>query len=403
MGFRYRKTINLGGGFRINLSKSGVGYSWGVKGYRVTKTAKGNVRETISIPRTGLSYVKESTKKMEPTPVSKSPRTDSKHYNTQEIVNNAANQMISDGLEEILQTAKRTIQADRISNIGMVISFIAISKYPLFLLLFVLFVCLKIYARTAGLVRLDYEIDPDQAQIVTERTGSVMRIAESNKLWRIMQSSQVIDTKYSGGASQTIKRVSCKALQEAPFPFKANIPIASFKSGKETLAFLPDKLIIMQGGNIGALNYSDISTSAGTTRFIEDGAVPSDARIVGQTWKYVNKSGGPDKRFKNNRKLPICIYGELELKSSYGLNTVIMFSKAQVEQPNTEVENETGKKSPIVRSPWYIIIAGFFFAGGLSAIPESTIVAILGCSIGLVMGLFTFWNIKDEKGTDTDE
>ena len=44
MGFRYRKSINLGGGFRINISKSGIGYSWGVKGYRVTKTAKGTVR-----------------------------------------------------------------------------------------------------------------------------------------------------------------------------------------------------------------------------------------------------------------------------------------------------------------------------------------------------------------------
>ena len=42
MGLRFRKSINLGGGFRINLSKSGVGYSWGVKGYRVTKTASGN-------------------------------------------------------------------------------------------------------------------------------------------------------------------------------------------------------------------------------------------------------------------------------------------------------------------------------------------------------------------------
>ena len=35
MGFRYRKSINLGGGFRINLNKSGIGYSWGVKGSRV--------------------------------------------------------------------------------------------------------------------------------------------------------------------------------------------------------------------------------------------------------------------------------------------------------------------------------------------------------------------------------
>ena len=60
MGFRYRKSINLGGGFRINLSKSGVGYSWGTKGYRVTRTAKGTTRRTYSIPGTGLSYTDES-------------------------------------------------------------------------------------------------------------------------------------------------------------------------------------------------------------------------------------------------------------------------------------------------------------------------------------------------------
>ena len=62
MGLRYRKSINLGGGFRINLSKSGIGYSWGVKGYRVTKTAKGTKRTTASIPGTGISYVHESSK-----------------------------------------------------------------------------------------------------------------------------------------------------------------------------------------------------------------------------------------------------------------------------------------------------------------------------------------------------
>lgn len=59
MGFRFRKSINLGGGFRVNLSKSGVGYSWGTKGLRVTKTAKGKSRVTASIPGTGISYVAE--------------------------------------------------------------------------------------------------------------------------------------------------------------------------------------------------------------------------------------------------------------------------------------------------------------------------------------------------------
>ena len=55
MGIRYRKSIRLGGGFRINLSKSGVGYSWGVPGYRITRTARGTTRRTCSIPGTGIS------------------------------------------------------------------------------------------------------------------------------------------------------------------------------------------------------------------------------------------------------------------------------------------------------------------------------------------------------------
>ena len=63
MGFRFRKSINLGGGFRVNLSKSGVGYSWGTKGARITKTAKGTKRTTVSVPGTGISYVSETSGK----------------------------------------------------------------------------------------------------------------------------------------------------------------------------------------------------------------------------------------------------------------------------------------------------------------------------------------------------
>ena len=66
MGFRFRKSFKLPGGFCINLSKSGVGYSWGMKGFRVTKSANGKTRKTYSIPGTGLSYVEESGKKTTP-------------------------------------------------------------------------------------------------------------------------------------------------------------------------------------------------------------------------------------------------------------------------------------------------------------------------------------------------
>ncbi len=55
MGFRFRKSFNLGGGVRVNLSKSGVGMSVGRKGARYTVGPSG-WRATFSLPRTGLSY-----------------------------------------------------------------------------------------------------------------------------------------------------------------------------------------------------------------------------------------------------------------------------------------------------------------------------------------------------------
>ena len=338
MGFRYRKSINLGGGFRINLSKSGIGYSWGVKGYRVTKTARGTTRRTASIPGTGISYVHETGKNNRgnsgrgSNPANQQPvqSIDNNHYDTQNIVNNVATEMVSEGLEDMLVSASKALKLNMVSNIGLLLTVIVGFGFPVMFLFAAAFLALKIYVKTKGSIDLDYSIDADQQSIVDERMKPMIKITECAKVWRIMQTSKVIDKKYSSGASDTVKRTACKASTKTPFPFKANLQVASFKAGKETLLFLPDKLFIMQGCKIGALNYSDIDTKAHTTRFIESESVPRDARVVDQTWKYVNKTGGPDRRFKDNRQLPICLYGELELSSTSGLNTVIIFSNSNI-------------------------------------------------------------------------
>jgi hypothetical protein len=67
MGFNFRKSINLGKGFKANVSKSGVGFSWGVKGFRVSRSSKGSTRATVSLPGTGISYttsLKDIVKKL---------------------------------------------------------------------------------------------------------------------------------------------------------------------------------------------------------------------------------------------------------------------------------------------------------------------------------------------------
>jgi len=57
MGFYYRKSVNLGP-FRVNLSKSGVGYSVGSRGFRVGTRAGGRSYSAFSIPGTGVGYRK---------------------------------------------------------------------------------------------------------------------------------------------------------------------------------------------------------------------------------------------------------------------------------------------------------------------------------------------------------
>jgi hypothetical protein len=59
MGLRFRKSIRIGKNLRINLSKSGIGASIGVPGYRVGIGPRGK-RTTVSLPGTGLSYTTQT-------------------------------------------------------------------------------------------------------------------------------------------------------------------------------------------------------------------------------------------------------------------------------------------------------------------------------------------------------
>jgi uncharacterized protein DUF4236 len=56
MGLRIRKSFTLVPGVRMTISSSGVSYSMGVRGARITRTARGNVNATVRLPGSGISY-----------------------------------------------------------------------------------------------------------------------------------------------------------------------------------------------------------------------------------------------------------------------------------------------------------------------------------------------------------
>ena len=63
MGFRFRKSIKLFPGVKLNLGKKSASISIGTKGARHTVSTTGRRTSTVGIPGTGLSYTNTSKKK----------------------------------------------------------------------------------------------------------------------------------------------------------------------------------------------------------------------------------------------------------------------------------------------------------------------------------------------------
>lgn len=63
MGIRFRRSINIGGGLKLNLNKKSVGLSFGVKGAHASINTKGQKTTSVGIPGSGISYVSRSKSK----------------------------------------------------------------------------------------------------------------------------------------------------------------------------------------------------------------------------------------------------------------------------------------------------------------------------------------------------
>lgn len=328
MGMHYRKSINLGGGFRINISKSGVGYSWGMKGFRHTKTARGTTRNTYSIPGTGLSYVEENGKKKRPNGGSSQ---DWKNQGQAAIGNAISTENVNVNdyqpaeYEELLEQMKKAQRLDYLST--WLIATIILVAYPWFILTAIAGVVLKIVVRSKMKVSMEYSFDTESQAAYDDLSAIWMSLNKNQKFWQTVSESS-LDRKTSGGASRGVSRISAKAINKLPFFVESNVQPFGLKLRKQKVYFLPDKILVVSRLNVGAISYSDVDMEFSTTQFVETAPVPKDAKVVGQTWLKVNKNGTPDKRFKDNRQVPVCEYGKVLVKSGTGLHIELMCSNS---------------------------------------------------------------------------
>jgi len=183
--------------------------------------------------------------------------------------------------------------------------------------------------RAAAPVEFEYQLDGEELQKQEELRRSLEALIKCHRVWQINSFGNTHDWKRNAGANQLVKRSPASALFETPPSFKSNVGVGKLKLQNETLYFLPDIILVKQRGKFGAVSYRNLEAAHSLTNFREEEGVANDAHVIGSTWRFVNKKGGPDRRFNNNRQIPIVLYGEAVLISQSGLRLAVMTSSSQ--------------------------------------------------------------------------
>lgn len=177
-------------------------------------------------------------------------------------------------------------------------------------------------------VNIIYEFENNDYECYKGIISAFNKIAQSKKIWSLLSSeylSNDYQSKINAGARNLVNLGSASSgTGNIPW-VNTNITIPLIKTNDKSLYFVPDGILVYDSKGVAYVDYKNLKISYDTTQFIDE-YPPSDAHIIYNTWQYKNKNGGPDRRFKNNKEIPVCKYGELKIEVANNLLLYIMTS-----------------------------------------------------------------------------
>lgn len=355
MPFYFRKSVSVGP-FRFNLSQGGIGVSAGVRGFRVGTGPRGHYVHAglgglyyrSSIPagdsdrkRSHFSHSRQPTSSPGQAPTYLEPNIDMRRVSSADVLE-MVDARFSDLLSELTEKQNSVSSAVIFGSIGAAATFFAA-------------ISLGVAGFIAGLIFSSLAIIAGVWRDSTNRTSVIMYDLESDALaayesvtmafdalvacvgkWHVDAGGAVRDIhtwKRNAGASHIVDKRPTIFDYSLPRVVASNVTPPVMKSGKETLYFFPDFLLVVDKNKIGAVGYDMLNIRWQDSNFIEDGNVPSDTKILGHVWKHPNKRGGPDRRFANNYQIPLCLYESIHLTSTNGLNELLQVSRTGITRP----------------------------------------------------------------------
>lgn len=342
MGFYIRKSLKFGP-VRFNLSKSGDSVSAGVKGFRFGCNPRGNY---IHMGRHGLYYRQSlpnlpSRSKVKGENIPTTPTFEESDILMEEIDSEDVGQIrdsSSENLVNEISSKRKKVKYSKVFGITLLIVIALIlfnganENYllPSLIVLPIGYLFLRYLDASRKTTVIFYDMDKDSSGVFKRLYDSFVKLRKAKKIWHIPAKGDVSDSKYHAGANQLVKRNVIGISFSNPEYIKTNIPTPCIPVGSQKIYFFPDRILIFDKNGVGGLSYENLNTDISTVNFVEDEGVPSDSKVVDRTWRYVNKRGGPDKRFKDNKELPVAEYQTVYFSSDNGLNELIHISKVGV-------------------------------------------------------------------------
>lgn len=347
MPLSFRKSLRVGP-LRFNLSKSGLGVSTGFKGFRLGTGPRGNY---VHVGKYGLSYrytiPTTARKPSESADTAPEPRWDRRlnevepRQTTGEmraITSGSVSKMVDSSSVDLINEISQKNQITPLGFLSLLASAIVwtllalfgvpgIVLVPLALVLIGLVIGAYVSDTMRKTVVIMYDLDDATLNAYDHLHNCLLAFSKCGGFWQIGGQAKVFDAKYHAGAGHIVTRKEVTIGDNLPPFFKTNISVVKFPIGRRSMYFFPDRVLVFAKETVGTISYDDLHVSTAESRFIEEGSVPSDARIVDRTWRYVNKGGGPDRRFKNNSELPVCLYEDIRFTSSTGLNEYFQASR----------------------------------------------------------------------------
>jgi hypothetical protein len=357
MGLKFRRRQKLFPGVYLNFSAKGVSTTIGIKGLSLNLGKQGAYLNT-GIPGTGFYDRKKisswsnkttsSTENFALPDVSDIPQ-DPYYFLPKklegEIKSNDANSVTSQGLAEMKETLlaaykeKIDIQQEipqvqaKVKNAASIKLLSQIFLVGLFTKKFK-----EQHAEKENYlndlkqqlleckVTIDIDIQENLKSKYDNLKSSFGNLSTCSKIWD--KTSSVGNNDNRSAANQSINRTqSLIATQKIDF-INASFDGLHFKNqnGSDIYIYPAFAVLFDDKNNFGLVDLADLELSFKRTSFLEEEQIPLDTKVIGETWAKVNKNGTPDKRFKDNYKIPIVEYGEIEFKSNTGINEVFMFS-----------------------------------------------------------------------------